>query len=56
MNKKDELVLKQLQEIYPPLGYPIILKFSYSRKDGIQMKLFDLFQNKSTLVVGHSGV
>lgn len=54
MTKKDELVLKQIQEIYPPLGYPIIL-CSATRKDGIQ-EIIDLIQNKSTLVVGHSGV
>jgi ribosome biogenesis GTPase len=54
MTKKDELVLKQIQEIYPPLGYPIIL-CSATRKDGIQ-EIIDLLQNKSTLVVGHSGV
>lgn len=54
MTKKDELVLKQIQEIYPPLGYPIILS-SATRGDGIQ-EIIDLLQNKSTLVVGHSGV
>ena len=54
MTKKDELVLEQLQEIYPPLGYPILLS-SANTKVGID-EVVELLQNKSTLVVGHSGV
>lgn len=54
MSKKDERVLEQIQEIYPPLGYPIILS-SATERIGIQ-EIIDLLQNKSTLVVGHSGV
>lgn len=52
--KKDEAVLEKILDIYPKIGYPVILA-SAKTGHGIE-EIRQLLQDKSTLVVGHSGV
>lgn len=53
-NKKDEIALERILDIYPAIGYPVILA-SAKNGQGIE-EIQQLLTNKTTLVVGHSGV
>ncbi len=52
--KKDEKILAKILEIYPSIGYPV-LQASAKTGTGID-QIKDLLKDKTTLVVGHSGV
>lgn len=52
--KKDEIVLEKILDIYPAIGYPVILA-SAKTGQGIE-DIQQLLTDKTTLVVGHSGV
>lgn len=51
---KDEKTLEKILNTYPSIGYPIILS-SAKQLQGID-EIKNLLTNKTTLVVGHSGV
>ncbi|MFB9211355.1 ribosome small subunit-dependent GTPase A [Echinicola jeungdonensis] len=53
--EKDKDFLKDIKEIYEPLGYPVIT-ISALQEEGIPDKILPLLENKTTLMAGHSGV
>ena len=62
VNKMDQLEgeeeadwLRDIHEIYEPLGYPV-LEVSALKDSDLKMKFLPLIQGKSSLISGHSGV
>lgn len=53
-SKKDEAVLQKILDIYPSIGYPVILASAINMQ-GIE-EITELLKDKTSLVVGHSGV
>ncbi|MCS5490514.1 ribosome small subunit-dependent GTPase A [Algoriphagus limi] len=53
--EKGKKWLKELHDIYEPLGYPVI-EISAEQDSDLSQKFRDLLKGKSTLVSGHSGV
>jgi|SRR5690554_2956371 len=53
--EKDLEFLQDLEEIYAPLGYPVI-KISATEEENLDENLGALLKGKTTLLSGHSGV
>jgi ribosome biogenesis GTPase len=53
--KEEVAWVKEIQSIYPALGYPVIV-LSALHAPEVQAKLLPLIQGKSNLISGHSGV
>jgi len=54
LRAKDQPMLDEILQIYPSLGYPVLLA-SAEKKQGIA-EVRTLLENKITLIAGHSGV
>jgi ribosome biogenesis GTPase len=53
--EEDEDWLRDIHEIYEPLGYPV-LEVSALKNQNLKDKFLTLIQDKSSLISGHSGV